>query len=62
MVASGPSGAYQTTMNVVLLLISAALVATMLVGVEEGASGKTHPLDAAGFIFLVSFTVYARWI
>ena len=44
--------------NVVLLLISAALVATMLVGVEEGVSGKTHMLGAAGFILLVSFTVY----
>jgi hypothetical protein len=45
-------------LGLVLLLISAALVATMLVGVEEGASGKTHTLGAAGFILLVSFTVY----
>jgi hypothetical protein len=44
--------------SVVLLLISAALVATLLVGVEEGTSGGRHMLGAAGFIFLVSFTVY----
>lgn len=44
--------------SVVLLLMSAAIVATLLVGVEEGASGGRHMLGAAGFILLVSFTVY----
>jgi hypothetical protein len=44
--------------TVVLLLMSAALVATLLVGIEEGVSGRRHALGAGGFIFLVSFTVY----
>jgi hypothetical protein len=44
--------------SVALLLISAALIATLLVGVEEGASGGMHTWGAAGFILLVSFTIY----
>ena len=38
--------------------MSVALVATLLVGREEGVSGRTHVLGAAGFIFIVSFTIY----
>jgi hypothetical protein len=41
----------------VLLLILAAPVATLLAGREEGVSGGAHVLGAAGFIFLVSFTI-----
>lgn len=44
--------------SMVLLLMSSAVVATLLLGCREGALGRTHMLGAVGFIFLVSFTIY----
>ncbi len=44
--------------TLVLLLMSAALISTLVVGREEGVSGRTHVAGAVGFIFLVSFSVY----
>ena len=43
---------------IVLLLFTSAVVATMLVGREQGAAGKTAITGTLSFIILVSFAVY----
>ncbi|HEV2172010.1 MAG TPA: hypothetical protein VGR71_00505, partial [Nitrospira sp.] len=44
--------------SIVLLLFAAAIVATMLVGREQGASGKVDVLGTLCFILLVTIAVY----
>ena len=43
---------------IVLLLFTSAVVATLLVGREQGAAGKTAVAGTVSFIILVSFAVY----
>jgi hypothetical protein len=43
--------------SIVLLLFLTALVSTVLVGRQQGASGEWHPRGTAGYILLVTLTV-----
>jgi len=43
---------------IVLLLFTSAVIATMLVGREQGAAGKTAVAGTLSFIILVTFAVY----
>lgn len=44
--------------SIVLMLFTAAVVATMLVGREQGAAGRTEVTDTLSFILVVTLAVY----